>query len=295
MAKARAISKRRRAVRNIRKITRTMQLIATSRFQKSLNRATASKPYTEKITELAEKISAAAADQVDHPLLRKNEGTGQAALLAITSNRGLCGGYNASLLRQVNAQIERNQKVDLQTELHMVGKKGINYCRFLGREVARAHTELGDWFAFAAIEPIADDFIRDYGRQRFDALDVVYMKFVSAGRQEPTIVRLIPVERESPGEGEPAPGERPPVQYDFSPAPAELLGELLPAAVKVQLFQCFMDALVSENIARMVAMKAATDAAGDMIKSLSQQYNRARQTQITMELLDIVGGAQAIQ
>jgi F-type H+-transporting ATPase subunit gamma len=295
MAKARAIDKRRKAVRNIRKITRTMQLIATSRFQKSLNRATASKPYTEKITELVEKISAAAADQVDHPLLRKNQGTGRAALLAITSNRGLCGGYNASLLRQVNAQFERNQQADQQTELHMVGKKGINYCRFLGRQIARAHTELGEWFPFAAIEPIADDFIRGYSRERFDALDVVYMKFLSAGRQEPTILRLIPVERESTHEGEPAPAERAPVQYDYSPAPAELMGELLPAAVKVQLFQCFMDALVSENIARMVAMKAATDAAGDMIKSLSQQYNRARQTQITMELLDIVGGAQAIE
>jgi F-type H+-transporting ATPase subunit gamma len=294
MAKARAIDKRRKAVRNIRKITRTMQLIATSRFQKSLNRATSSKPYTEKITELAEKTSAAA-DQVDHPLLRKNQGTGRAALLAITSNRGLCGGYNASLLRQVTAQIERNRQADRQTDLHMVGKKGINYCRFLGRPIARAHTQLGDWFAFAAIEPIAHDFIRDYGGRRFDALDVVYMKFVSAGRQEPTIVRLIPVEREAAGEGEPGLGEHPPVQFDYSPAPAELLGELLPAAVKVQLFQCFMDALVSENIARMVAMKAATDAAGDMIKSLSQQYNRARQTQITMELLDIVGGAQAIQ
>ena len=292
MAKARAIDKRRKTVRNIRKITRTMQLIATSKFQQSLKRATASRPYTDKITELVEKISSAAGEQVDHPLLRINEGTGRALLFVITSNRGLCGGYNASLLRQANAQWKENEAAGRQTELHVVGKKGIAYFTFLRREIARSYTRLGDTPSFDDVAPLAEAFIREYSARQVDAVDVVYTRFVSAGQQEATCVRLLPFQRLAAEEQEPSPA--PAVQYDYSPPPAELMGELLPATVKVRLFQYFMDAIVSESAARMVAMKAATDAADDMIKSLSQQFNRARQTQITLELLDIVGGAQAI-
>jgi len=297
MAKARAINTRRKSVRNIRKITRTMQLIATSKFQQSLNRATTGRPYTEKITELVAKLSSAVGGQIDHPLLRVNEGAGRAALFVITSNRGLCGGYNASLLRLANAQWRRNRDAKRETDLHVVGKKGISYFKFLGRTIVRPYTGLGDAPRFADIDPIAEGFITDYSAGRLDAIDVVYMKFVSTGRQEPTCTPLLPF-REEPTPGESAAAAQPepvPVQYDYSPAPAELMAELLPVTVKVRLFQYFMDAIVSENVARMVAMKAATDAADDMIKNLSQQFNRARQTQITMELLDIVGGAEALK
>jgi F-type H+-transporting ATPase subunit gamma len=298
MAKARAIDTRRKSVRNIRKITRTMQLIATSKFQQSLNRAMASKPFTEKITELVQKISSATAgQQIDHPLLRVNEGSERVALFVITSNRGLCGGYNASLLRLANGQWRRNQNAKLNTDLHIVGKKGIGYFKFLGRTIVRQYTTLTDSLRFADVDPIAESFIADYSAGRLDAIDVVYTRFVSTGRQEATCGRLLPFGPE-PGQGEQAPAGAPepaPVQYDYSPPPAELMAELLPATVKVRLFQYFMDAIVSENVARMVAMKSATDAADDMIKSLSQQFNRARQTQITMELLDIVGGANALK
>ena len=263
MAKARAIDKRRKAVRNIRKITRTMQLIATSKYQQSLNRATAGRPYTTGIAELVQKLAAAAGELVEHPLLRVNQGSGKAVLLVVTSNRGLCGGYNASLLRTAQARLQSNRQAGLETELHVVGKKGVNYFTFLKRPMAQKYTKLGDTPRFADIDPIAEGFIRDYQSQRVDWIDTVCMKFVSVGRQEPTCMRLLPFES-------------------------------LPAAVKAQVFQCFLDAAVSENVARMVAMKAATDAAGDMIRSLSQQFNRARQTQITMDLLDIVGGAAAI-
>ncbi len=292
MAKARAISKRLRANRNIRKITRTMQLIATSKYQQALNRATASRPFTDKIRELVEKMSAAAGEDVKHPLLQPNEDTGKSRLLIITSNRGLCGGYNAQLLRQAVAKYKENKAAGVETELHVAGKKGIGYFTFIGYPMDRAYRDLGDAPKFANIDPIAESFIRDYSDGKVNAIDVVYMKFISTARQEPTRMRLLPFEKKA-DEGE-AVGTAGTVQYDYSPPPAELLGELLPAAAKVELYQCFLDAVVSENVARMVAMKAATDAATDMIKHLSQQFNRARQTQITMELLDIVGGAEAI-
>jgi F-type H+-transporting ATPase subunit gamma len=293
MAKARQIDKRRKAVRNIRKITRTMQLIATSRYQQALNRATASHPYTEKIAELVEKLSAAAGEQIEHPLLRVNENVGRAVLLVLTSSRGLCGGYNASLLRTANEQMARNEEAGIETELHVVGKKGVSYFRFLGRAMAETYLDIGDSPTFDHVNPIANRFMADYSAQSVEHIDVVYMKFISTGRQDPTCARLLPF-RQPTADDEEDSTRALTVQYDYSPPPAELLAELLPAAVRVELFQCFLDAVVSEQVARMVAMKAATDAAGDMLRNLSQQFNRARQTQITMELLDIVGGAAAI-
>lgn len=298
MAKARQIVKRRKAVTNIRKITRTMQLIATARFQQAYNRAVGTKPYTEKITKLVEELSAAS-EQVDHPLLRPNPRSHTDVVLIITSNRGLCGGYNGSVLRTALGHLDKT--ANPEHELHVVGKKGIAYFRFLGRPVERAITTIDDRPRFEQIEPIAMDFIRRYEAGELGEVHVASMRFLSTSRQMPVVVRLLPLSREEgqapsglPGVGGTAEPQTM-VQYDFSPPPEELLKVLLPQTVKARLFQCFMDAAVSEQTARMVAMKAATDAASDMIKLLSRQFNRARQTQITLELLDIVGGAEALK
>ena len=293
MAKARVIDQRRKAVTNIKKITRTMQLIATARFQKSLNRAVGTRPYTDKITELVQQVSRAGGT-VSHPLLSRNEDVRRRALLLLTSNRGLCGGYNAGLIRTATSLRDRNRQDGFETDLYVVGKKGAAYFRFLGHAIERTYTELPDAPSFAQVEPIGVGFIRDHQSARYNALDVVYMKFLSTARQQPEELRLLPIESVSDDSDreEQRAGE---IQYDFSPQPAELLAELLPLTVKVRLFQCFCDAAVSENVARMVAMKAATDAATEMTRMLSQQYNRARQSQITMELLDIMGGVEALK
>ncbi|MBX3394846.1 MAG: ATP synthase F1 subunit gamma [Phycisphaerae bacterium] len=293
MANARHIVKRRKAVTNIRKITKTMQLIATARFQQAFNRATATKPYTRKITQLVSELAEAASGQIDHPLMKRNESTTD-LVLVLTSNRGLCGGYNAGIIRKVNEHLNAN--ADRNNEIHVVGKKGIAYFRFIGRAIARGITSIDDRPRFEQVEPLATDFINRYEKGEIGNVYVVYMRFISAGKQVPDVMHLLPLTRESAGVGNAAPtGGSSEVQYDFSPEPAELLKKLLPQTVKVRLYQCFTDMAVSEQVARMVAMKAATDAAGDMIKSLSRQYNRARQTQITMELLDIVGGAEALK
>ncbi len=285
MANRRELVKRRKAARNIRKITRTMQLIATARFQAAHKRAVAGKPYTEKLTQLMENLSRAAGEQ-RHPLMAADPEAERGALLVLTSNRGLCGGYNANVLR---AAIEAIDSAPRPADVTMIGKKGVSYFRFLGREMAARITDLGDAPRFDSVEPIANRLMARFTAGEIASVDVAYMRFLSAGRQQPVVERILPLAG-APSDAEAAPS----VEYEFSPDPERLLEELLPASVRVRLFQCFTDAAVSEQIARMVAMKAATDAAGDMIKRLTQQYNRARQTQITMELLDIVGGANAL-
>ena len=290
MANRRVLVKRRKAVRNIRKITRTMQLIATARFQAAFNRAVATRPYTEKLAELVADLSRAAGN-VEHPLLATHEDVPRSALVVITSDRGLAGGYNANVLRAALGHLDELSGRGVDTDVHMVGKKGIGYFRFLRRAVAEQTSGIGDRPRFEQVEPIANALMDRFIRGEIASVHVAYMKFLSAGQQRPVVVQLLPLKPEAQDGAE---AGAPPVEYEFSPDPRQLLDELLPATVRVRLFQAFNDAVVSEQVARMVAMKAATDAAGDMIKSLTREYNRARQTQITMELLDIVGGANAL-
>ncbi len=218
-------------------------------------------------------------------------------MVVITSTRGLCGGYNANVLRTAIEHLKDCGERGVEAETHMVGKKGINYFRFLGRAMDEQITTISDVPRFEQVEPLANELMARFVAGEIDAVDVAFTKFVSAGRQLPMVERLLPLSRElaaGPGEGAGGGEREQEIEYEFSPEPAVLLDELLPATFRVRLYQCFSDAAVSEQIARMVAMKAATDAAGEMIKRLTQQYNRARQTQITMELLDIVGGANAL-
>ena len=289
MANRRVLVKRRKAVKNIRKITRTMQLIATARFQAAYQRAEATKPYSAKLAELVADLSRAAGS-TEHPLLQENDADTK-ALVVLSSNRGLCGGYNANVLRTAVGHLddERNSN----SSVHMVGKKGISYFRFLGRETHAQITDIDDRPRFEQVEPLANELIEKFVAGEICSVHVAYMKFISAGRQVPVVEQLLPLAPETAVENQEAEAGTS-VEYEFSPDPQTLLDELLPASVRIRLFQSFTDAAVSEQVARMVAMKAATDAAGDMITTLTRQYNRARQTHITMELLDIVGGANAL-
>jgi F-type H+-transporting ATPase subunit gamma len=294
MANRRVLVKRRKAVTNIRKITRTMQLIATARFQSTFNRALATKPYAEKLGELVADLSRAAGEN-QHPLMQAPDAD-KSALVVITSNRGLCGGYNANVLRQAVGHIQGTSKT---VDVHMIGKKGINYFKFLGRPVTRGIRDLDDDPQFSQIEPIANELMAQFTRGEISSVHVAYTAFESASRQHPTVLQLLPLAQDTTGDtdvtgAEPA-AAGPQSEYEFSPEPELLLDRLLPASVRMRLFQCFIEAIVSEHVARMVAMKAATDAANDMIKSLTRQYNRARQTHITMELLDIIGGVNALE
>ncbi len=289
MANRRDLVKRRKAVRNIRKITRTMQMIATARFQAALNRAVATKPYSEKLAELVKDL-ARGAGGIDHPLMRTVEGVDRKALVVLTSNRGFCGGFNANVLRAAAGLIDGHEG---DVDVHMVGKKGVNYFNYNKREMAAETTDIEEKPRFDQVEPIANELIDRFIQGEIASAHVAFMRFHSAGRQTAEILQLLPLTATAADSDASTPASTS-VEYEFSPAPEALLDDLLPASVRTQLFQCFTDSAVSEQVARMVAMKAATDAAGDMIKTLTRQYNRARQTSITMELLDIIGGATAL-
>ncbi|MCB9851152.1 MAG: ATP synthase F1 subunit gamma [Phycisphaerales bacterium] len=293
MANRRQLVKRRASVRNIRKITRTMQLIATARFQKSLSRATATKPYANKLADMVAAASRKTGES-KQPLLEEGDAK-RSALIVLTSNRGLCGGFNGNVLRTAMAALkERRAASDEALDLHVYGKKGINYFRFLGEEMAVSFAGIADQPTFEQVAAVADKLMDAFKKGELRTVDVCYMQFVSTGVQRPAITRLLPLAKVEPAaSGDDAASARD-VAYDYVPSAEDLLKELLPATVRMRLFQCFNDSAVSEQVARMVAMKAATDAAGDMIRLLTQQYNRARQTAITMELLDIIGGVAAI-
>ncbi len=292
MAKTRVLVKRRKAIRNIRKITRTMELIATARFKKAFDRAVAADAYTRKITELAADLSANATN-VTHPLLEKRDVIKNSLLLVICSNRGLCGGYNASILREANGAIRAIKAQGSNLRLELSGKRAIAYFRYQGIPAETTYTQFEDKPRFEEIEEVADRYIAAYTSGAIDQVQVCYMKFQSASKQELAVAQLLPLE---PG-GTDATRDKPAakIEYEYVPDAKGILEEILPVAFKVRLFKAFLDAAVSEQIARRVAMKAATENAGDMIKLLTRQYNRARQAQITKEIAEVIGGVEALK
>jgi F-type H+-transporting ATPase subunit gamma len=308
MAKARAIVKRRKAVDNIRKITRTMELIATNRFRKALNRATEAEAYTRKIAELVSDLGETS-QEFTHPLLVRRDPVSRALLLVLTSNRGLAGGYNGNVLRAAIIRYQDNQTDGTETTLEVAGKRGIGYFRFRKIVPQATYTQFEDRPQFHEVELIADKYIKLYVEGTIDRLDVAYTQFVSSSRQIATVQTLLPVTtaeishaapsvRQSTAADKSSPAatqSAEKVPYEFLPDARSILEEIVPVSFKVRLFKCFLDAAVSEQIARMVAMGGATKNADDLVKSLTRQYNRARQNQITRELADIVGATSALK
>ncbi len=302
MAKTREIKRRIKAVGNIKRITKTMQLIATARFQAALRRATAAKPYTQKIAELVAELAGAAAGAAGgalaHPLLKAPETkTNRELVLVLTANRGLCGGYNANILR-VATQLLRDS-TDKQIDLEVVGKKGVGYFKYANQAVARVHSQFGDKPSYADVEALASEYMKLFQEGKYDAVKIVYMEFMSVARQKPAAVTLLPMQPPTDATSQAAAGAKTSAasgsQYDFSPEPEKLLATLLPLTVKSRLFQTFNEAIVGEQVARMVAMKSATDAAGKMGKALTRKFNRARQAAITTELTEIISGSAALE
>jgi F-type H+-transporting ATPase subunit gamma len=298
MAKARAVLKRLKAVRNIRKITRTMELIATARFKKAMDRATAAAAYTAKIAELAADLVQSTAE-FRHPLMEVREERKTGILLVLTSNRGLCGGYNSGVLKLAQQKMREAQAQNQKLILEVSGKRGLNFLRFQQTKADKSYTNFEDKPRFDEVDAIAARFIQMYVNREIDWVDVAYVKFLSASRQTATVETLLPLSKPAADAGKGAAGAAKakaeiPIQYEFLPSAGEILEEILPAAFKARLFKCFLDAAVSEQIFRMVAMKGATENAGDMISNLSRVYNRARQSQITSELSEIIGGAEAL-
>jgi F-type H+-transporting ATPase subunit gamma len=305
MANLRQLVSRRKAVRNIRKITRTMELIATARFKKAMDRAAAAEAYTRKIAEIAADLTSASSD-VTHPLLAVRPQVKRVLILVIGSNRGLCGGYNGGVLRKAQERFRELQAANTSFDVEASGKKPIGFLKY--QRVARLadYTQFEDKPAYDQVDPIGDKYIQMYIDGKIDQVQVAYMKFLNAARQAPVLETLLPLSSVSPGEtrkpkaagthghagAEPAQTK---VDYEFIESAADVLEAIVPVAFKQRLFKCFLDAAVSEQIARRVAMKAATENAADLIKAITQQYNRARQAKITKEISELIGGAEALK
>jgi F-type H+-transporting ATPase subunit gamma len=301
MANLRTLVRRRKAIRNIRKITKTMELIATARFKKALDRATEADAFTRKIAELAADLSQNAGD-VSHPLLAVRPQVKKVLVLVLNSNRGLAGGYNGGIIREAMAKVRQFRADGVPFDLEASGKRGMAYFKFQGIPRAAEYTQFEDKPTFAQVGELASRYIDLYVSGQIDQLVVVYQKFLTVARQAPAAETLLPLSsvtveatrKPKPGSEEPAVGASK-VEYEFYPSAADILGELVPVAFKVRLFKCFLDAAVSEQIARRVAMKAATENAGDLIKSVTRVYNRTRQANITKEISELIGGSEALK
>lgn len=310
MAKARAIVKRLKAVRNIRKITRTMELIATARFKKAMERALEAAAYTRKLAEIVSDVSASAQSQgaggISHPLLETHPTESRQLLLVLTSNRGLCGGYNGGVARAAMNYLRSDSAKGLEVEVECSGKRGINFFKFQKLPLARTYLQFEDKPGFDQVDEIATRYIDLFISGKVDRILVAYTKFFSLARQTPVVETLLPVTQLQPematsgkagaaAAAAAAEASGASVEYEYLPSPSEILTEIVPASFKARLFKCFLDSAVSEQVARRVAMKSATENADGMIRTLKMTYNRARQSQITSELSEIIGGAAALE
>lgn len=288
MATSKEIRNRIGSVQNTKKITRTMELVSTAKAKKAVDKVVASRPYADKIKELI--LSLAAQGEVaDHPLLRRHAHIRKALVVVVTANRGLCGGYNTNIIRAAVARIEAYKKQGVEVTTHLIGKKAITFFNFQKIPYAASFTNVDDKMTFADSQKFAESYMESFSLEAVDKIDIVYTKYFSAAVQKPVVETVLPVEIPEEEKGAKT------LPFLFEPDPQTILQSLLPKAISINIYQSLLDAVASEQIARRIAMKSATDAASDMIKSLTLQYNRIRQAKITQEIAEIVGGAAAIQ
>ena len=247
MASTRVLVKRRKAIRNIRKITRTMELIATARFKKAMDRAIEADAFTRKIAELAADL-AASATSIKHPLLEKRAEIKNSVLLVLCSNRGLCGGYNGAILREATGALRATIAQGVTVHLELSGKRAIAYYRYQGMQAEHTYTNFEDKPTFADVDVLASRYLADYIAGKIDRVDVAYMKFLSAARQAPAVDTLLPLSTVPLADrkgnvAKPTTG----VEYEFIPSAGDILQEILPMAFKIRLFKCFLDSAVSEQ------------------------------------------------
>lgn len=298
MAKPRELKRRIRSVQNTRKITKTMELVSTSKLKRAQDRVVGARPYAQALAEvIGELYSPDLAERF--PLLRqpglsgRGAGVRRSALLLITSNRGLCGAFNANLIREARRRLEELEKQDTHTELHLVGKKGISYFKFTKRNIASQRVDIGDRPTIEHAVELAKPLMDRFEAGDLDAVDVVFAKFNSAVSTPPTTLRILPVAPPKAVEG--GQGRSKAVNYILQPSAEEILAQLLPLYVQNQVYRALVETAAAEHGARRTAMKNATDAGQDMLTILQRTFNRARQAQITQELAEIVGGAEALK
>ena len=285
----RALRRRIKSIESTKKITRAMELIAATRVVKAQERANAARPYAEEITSVILDLVRAGAAK-DHPLLRDHPDATTSLLVVITSDRGLCGAYNNTIIRMAEREIEDMVKAGRRYSLVVVGTKALNYFRFRQYEVAAAFSGVTDQPTYDQAKEIAAAFRERYEEGELATVDLIYTRFLSAGSQEAVIRRFLPLQVEEAGGGGEAKAD-----LEYEPSPTVILNTLLPRYVESRIYSALLDASASEHAARQRAMKAATDNAEELKLTLTRVMNRARQDAITTEIMEIVGGAEALK
>lgn len=301
MAKTRELKRRIRSIRKTRQITRTMEMVSTSKLKRATDRVHAARPYAQRLAEVIRRLLDPELRE-RYPLLRKPETVQRAAIVVITSNRGLAGAFNVNLIREARRLMERLTRDGAQVELHAVGRKGIGFFRFQKQALATATTEVGDKPTLEHAVSVIDPLRERFERGELDEVYVVYAQFRSALSTPPAVMKVLPIE---PAETDRAPTDAVAQagtqdrawvpNYILSPSADQILTQMLPLYVRNSLYRALVETAAAEHGARRTAMKNATDNAGDILDVLNRTYNRARQAQITQEIAEIVGGAAALE
>jgi F-type H+-transporting ATPase subunit gamma len=287
MAKGRELKGRIKSVENTRKITRTMEMVATSKMKRAMDRVIAARPYAKALGEVMSRLySPELAERF--PLLRQPGQVRRAAVLLITANRGLSGAFNANLIRESRNLLSQLERDGVEVELHIVGRKGLGYYRYVGREVASNRIDIGDRPTAQNAAELADGLMTAFANAQLDAVYIVHAHFKSAISTPPTTERILPVEPPKGEEGKQS-------DYLLFPSAEKILSSLLPAYVRNMVYRALVENAAAFYSAQRTAMKNATDNATDMLNILRRTYNRARQANITQEIAEIVGGAAALQ
>ena len=295
----RVLRRRIRSVQSTKKITRAMELIAASRIVKAQQRVAAARPYSEQITEVMRTVAGAGAG-MKHPLLQERE-VKAVGYIVLAADRGLSGAYNANVLRRAERSMQAAQREGRQTAVVTSGRKALAYFRYRGYKIEESHTGYAEQPTYEDARRLGQAVMSRYERGEIDQVELVYTQFLSLGTQRVQVTRLLPMEREQiesagagagHGDGQ---GQGPQAQYEIEPDPDTILEELLPRYIEARIFAALLDAAASEQAARQRAMKAATDNAEELIDKLSVIANKLRQAAITTEIMEIVGGAEALR
>jgi F-type H+-transporting ATPase subunit gamma len=288
----RKLRRRIKSVQSTKKITRAMEMIAASRVVKAQQRVAAARPYSEQITEVIRNLAAGGAG-LDHPLLKERENVETVGFVVITADRGLAGGYNSAVIRACERAIKEHRRERHKYDLITSGRKAEGYFRYRGYTISDAFSGFSEQPSYEDARRVAEPMMTRYQEGEVDQVELTYTRFLSMGSQKVVTSRLLPLERRVIEDM--AAAEGPQADYEFEPDPGEILERLLPRYVEARVFAAMLDAAASEQAARQRAMKAATDNAEDLIKKLSITANKVRQAGITTEIMEIVGGAEALR
>lgn len=289
----RKLRRRIKSVQSTKKITKAMEMIAASRVIKAQQRVAAARPYSEQITEVIRNLAAGGAG-LDHPLLKERENVETVGFIVISADRGLAGGYNSAVIRACERAIKEQQREGKKYDLITSGRKAEGYFRYRGYKISDSFSGFSEQPKYEDARMVAAPMMERYQEGEVDQVELTYTRFLSMGSQKVVTSRLLPLERKVI-EDMAAGGDGPQADYEFEPDPNEILERLLPRYVEARVFAAMLDAAASEQAARQRAMKAATDNAEDLIKSLSITANKVRQAGITTEIMEIVGGAESLR